>query len=46
MLTVRDLLVSELTTTLPNIDMLIGMDILLDCKLLLDGPARRFVLEF
>lgn len=25
---------------------LIGMDILLDCKLLLDGPGRRFTLEF
>jgi hypothetical protein len=45
-LTLRDLLVSELTTTIPQIDMLIGMDVLLDCKLLLDGPARRFTLEF
>ena len=27
-------------------DVLIGMDILLNCKLLLDGPGRQFTLEF
>ena len=27
-------------------DVLIGMDVLLGCKLLLDGPARQFTLEF
>jgi len=37
---------SELTTAIPDIDLLIGMDVLLDCKLLLDGPARNFTLEF
>jgi hypothetical protein len=46
MLTVRDLLVSELTSAIPDTDMLIGMDVLLGCRLLLDGPARRFALEF
>lgn len=46
MLTVRDLLVSELTAEVPDVDVLIGMDVLLGCKLLLDGPARQFALEF
>lgn len=45
-LTRPDLLVSELTTVLPDTDVLIGLDILMECKLLLDGPARRFTLEF
>jgi hypothetical protein len=45
-LTLPDLLVSELTTALVDVDMLIGMDVLLTCKLLLDGPARRFALEY
>jgi hypothetical protein len=45
-LTVPDMLVMELTTTLPDADVLIGLDVLLDCKLLLDGPARQFTLEF
>jgi len=46
MLTLRELMASELTTAIPNIDVLIGMDVLLGCKLLLDGPARQFTLEF
>jgi len=46
MFTQRDLLVSELTTSIPSIDALIGMDVLQECKLLLDGPAGRFTLEF
>jgi hypothetical protein len=45
-LTLPDLLVSELTTPLADVDTLIGMDVLLTCKLLLDGPARRFALEY
>jgi hypothetical protein len=45
-LTVPDLLVSELTTHLVDMEALIGLDVLLTCKLLLDGPARRFALEF
>ena len=28
------------------VEVLIGLGILLDCKTLLDGPARRFILEF
>src|SRR5262249_22732799 len=27
-------------------DVLIGMDVLLGCKLVVDGPSRRFTLEF
>ncbi len=46
MFTARDLLVSELATVISDIDMLIGMDVLLSCKLLPDGPARQFTLEF
>jgi hypothetical protein len=46
MLTLRDMLVSELTTTIAPIDVLVGMDVLPDCKLLLDGPAKQFTLEF
>jgi gag-polyprotein putative aspartyl protease len=45
MMTLRDLLVSELTTALGDIDVLLGMDVLLTCKLLLDGPARHFSLD-
>lgn len=40
-----DLLVMELPSTLP-VEVLIGMDILLNCKMLVDGPARQFTLEF
>jgi predicted aspartyl protease len=46
MLTEPDLLVMELTTALPDTDVLIGLDLLLGCRLLLDGPARRFTLDF
>jgi hypothetical protein len=45
-LTHSDLLVTELTTVLPDADVLIGLDILLGCKFVLDGPAMRFTLEF
>ncbi len=45
-LTHPGLLVMEAATILPNADVLIGLAILLDCKMLLDGPARRFTLEF
>jgi hypothetical protein len=41
-----NLLVMELTTPLSNLEVLIGLDILLNCKLQLDGPARQFTLEF
>lgn len=46
MLTRSDLLVMELIDPIPGIEVLIGLDILLDCRLLLDGPARRFTLDF
>ncbi len=39
------LLVMELARGFP-FDVLIGLDILLTCKLLADGPARTFTLEF
>lgn len=45
-LTCPDLLVTQLGATLPDTDVLIGLDVLMTCKLLLDGPGRRFTLEF
>jgi hypothetical protein len=41
-----NLLVMEMTSALPVADVLIGLDVLLSCKLLLDGPARHFMLDF
>jgi hypothetical protein len=38
------LLVMELTRPLPNVEVLIGLDILLGCLFLIEGPARRFSL--
>jgi len=46
MLTRRDLLVMEMTQVIADIDALVGLDVLLEIKLLLDGPARSFALEF
>jgi hypothetical protein len=44
---VRDqLIVMELTQALPNIDALIGRDILNDCLFILDGPGKQFTLAF
>jgi hypothetical protein len=45
-LTLPDLEVMELPKPLHGTEVLIGMDVLLNCKLLLDGPARQFTLEF
>jgi hypothetical protein len=45
-LTEPDLLVTELPTVLPDTDVLIGLDVLLLCNLVLDGPRRQFTLEF
>ena len=45
-LTRSGLPVMEAPAVLPDADVLIGLDILLDCKTLLDGPARQFTLEF
>lgn len=41
-----DLTVMELAQPIPKIDVLIGLDVLLTGKLLLDGPARQFTLDF
>lgn len=46
MLTCPDLLASELAAGLPDVDVLVGLDVLLGCRLTLDGPARWFTLEF
>jgi hypothetical protein len=46
MLTRGDLVVMEMPSPIPGVEILVGMDVLLDCKLFLDGPARRFTLEF
>ena len=46
MLVESDLIVSELTATLLDADVLVGLDVLLGCRLLLDGPGRQFTLDF
>jgi hypothetical protein len=40
------LLVSELPTVLPDADVLIGLDVLLKGRLLLEGPPGLFTLDF
>jgi hypothetical protein len=40
------MVVLEWTNPPPDTDVLIGLDLLLEGKLLLDGPARQFTLEF
>ena len=40
-----DLLVFGLTSHV-GVDVLIGMDVLLACRMLLDGPAGQFMLDF
>jgi predicted aspartyl protease len=40
-----DLLVMELPTGLP-VEVLIGMDVLLTCGMVVDGPARQFTLVY
>jgi hypothetical protein len=46
MLLIPLLRVSELTASLPDTDVLIGLDVLLQVRFLLDGPARTLTLEF
>ncbi|HVS39192.1 MAG TPA: aspartyl protease family protein [Gemmataceae bacterium] len=46
MLTRSDLPVMEMPSPIPGVEVLIGLDILLDCKMLLDGPARWLTLDF
>jgi hypothetical protein len=45
MLTMPSLLVMELPPG-PSCDVLIGMDVLRQCKLIVDGPGGCFTLEF
>ena len=45
-LTRADTRVMELATILPGMDMLIGMDLLLTVKTILDGPGGQFTIEF
>jgi hypothetical protein len=40
------LLVMELTSPPHGLDVLIGLDIMLGCRMVLAGPARQFTLEF
>jgi hypothetical protein len=44
-LTEPDLLVTGLAAALPDTDVLVGLDVLLGYRLMLEGPARRFWLE-
>jgi hypothetical protein len=46
MLTYGDMTVLELPTSLPGVDVLIGLDVLLTCKLIVDGPGGHFTLDF
>lgn len=46
MLTRSNLLVMELIDPPTDVEVLIGLDILLDCRLLLDGPGGYFTLDF
>ncbi len=45
-LVLTDLVVSELTAPLPNLEALIGMDVLNAGLLVLDGPGQQFILGF
>lgn len=36
----------ELMAALPDTDVIVGLDVLLDVRLILDGPSRQFSLEF
>jgi hypothetical protein len=40
------LVVTELSQSLPNVEALIGRDVLDDCPLVNDGPGRQFILGF
>jgi aspartyl protease len=46
MLTVPDLVVTELTATLPDVDALIGMDVVRQCLIVIDGPGKQFLVSF
>ncbi|HET6576111.1 MAG TPA: hypothetical protein VFG68_21090 [Fimbriiglobus sp.] len=42
----HDLEVSALAHPIPGTDLLIGFDLILNCRLLIDGPGRTFTLDF
>jgi hypothetical protein len=44
-ITVPNLVVSELATTLPDADVLVGLDVLLQTRLFLDVPGRQVTLN-
>lgn len=46
MLTRRDLTVMEMPSPIPGVEVLIGTDVLRDCKLSVDRRARQLTLEF
>ena len=46
LMTRSDLTVSELSVPLPDADVLIGLDLLLEGKLFLNGPSRQFTLDY
>jgi len=46
LLLASQLTVMELTQVIPKVDVLIGLDVLLAGRLLLDGPARQFTLDY
>jgi hypothetical protein len=46
MLTRDTLRVMELSDPIPGVEVLIGLDILLACRVVLDGPGRQFTLDF
>ena len=40
------LLAMELPQPIPDVDVIVGLDVLLQCQLFIDGPARQFTLTF
>ena len=42
----NQLIVTELAVVIPNIDVLIGLDVLKEGLLVLDGPGKQFTLAF
>jgi hypothetical protein len=46
MLTYHQLLVTQFLTPPPDLDVLVGLDIILQCELYVSGPGRWFRLTF
>ena len=40
------LLVMDLANPPPDLEVLIGMDVMSECVVLIDGPAQQFTLSF